>query len=448
MEKTDRERVIVLGASMAGLLAAHVLADRYADVVVIDRDDLAGDDAGRAHSETRRGVPHGGHLHNLLAAGLIALEDLIPGITEELAAGGAVLGDGTANVRWVVNGTHMPKPHSGLPLLSVSRPHLERRVRRRVRALPNVTFLERTEIAELLTTPDRSAVVGARVLQGDTHRDLTADLVVDATGRRTRTPSWLVEFGYPQVEEEQLTVNVGYTTQYYRLSEDRMPDEVSIDVGGSATVPRGALCAKIEDGCAVVTGYGIAGEYPPRDTAGFHDFLKSLAATDIYDAVHDQETLGEPLSYRFPANLRRRYERMDSFPTGLLVLGDAVCSFNPVYGQGMTVAALGARVLRDHVSRPAPVDPRAYLADYAAKAVDHVWELTTGADLVFPGVGGDPDEEQLAEYAYLDRLLDAASKDGRLLVAYARVAFLLDPAAALVAPEIQAAVERVSGQAG
>nr|BBA84066.1 FAD-binding monooxygenase [Streptomyces lavendulae] len=445
VENADRERVIVLGASMTGLLAAHVLADRYADVVVIDRDDLQGDDCGRAHNEPRRGVPHGGHLHNLLAAGLLALEDLLPGMTEELVSGGAVAGDGTAGVRWVVNGTRMPTPHSGLPLLSVSRPHLERRVRRRVRALPNVTFLERTEIAEPLTSADRSAVVGVRVLQGGTHRDLTADLVVDATGRRTRTPAWLAELGYPAVEEEQLTVNVGYTTQYYRLSADRMPGEVSIDVGGSATVPRGALCARIEDGRAVVTGYGMAGEYPPRDTAGFHDFLKSLAATDIYDTVHDQETIGEPLSYRFPANLRRRYERMESFPDGLLVLGDAVCSFNPVYGQGMTVAALGATVLRDHVSRPGPVDPKAYLADLAAKAVDHVWELTTGADRAFPGVGGEPTAEQLAEYAYLDRLLDAASRDGDLLVAYARVAFLLDPAAALAAPEIQEAVERALG---
>ncbi|MET9774610.1 FAD-dependent monooxygenase [Streptomyces sp. NPDC006367] len=447
MENTGRERVIVLGASMAGLLAAHVLADHYADVVVIDRDDLAGDDIGRGHSETRRGVPHGGHLHNLLAAGLLALEDLLPGITEELTAGGAVVGDGTADVRWVVKGTHMPKPRSGLPLLSVSRPHLERRVRRRVRSLAGVTFLERTEATELLTSPDRSTVAGVRVMEGGAHRDLTADLVVDATGRRTRTPGWLAELGYPAVEEEQLTVNVGYTTQYYRLSADRMPDEVSIDVSGSAAVPRGALCAKIEDGCAVVTGYGVAGEYPPRDTAGFHDFLKSLAAPDIHDVVHDQETLGEPLCYRFPANLRRRYERMDAFPDGLLVIGDAVCSFNPVYGQGMTVSALGATVLRDHVSRPAPVNPRAYLADLAARAVDHVWELTTGADLAFPGVGGEPTENQLAEYAYLDRLLDAASGDGRLLVAYARVAFLLDPSAALVSPEIQEAVDRAAGPA-
>ncbi|SDD13148.1 NAD(P)/FAD-dependent oxidoreductase [Actinokineospora iranica] len=444
MQTTDRGRAIVLGASMAGLLAARALADSYAEVVVVDRDDLAEDDRGKGHSETRRGVPHGGHLHNLLAAGLIAVEELFPGITGELSAAGAVVGDGTENVRWLVNGTRMPKPRSGLPLLSVSRPHLERRVRARVRALSTVVFQERVEIKGLLTDPARATVVGVRVAVGEDHRDLLADLVVDATGRRTRTPSWLTELGYGEVEEEKLTVNVGYTTQYYRLSEDRLVDEVSIDVGGSAAVPRGALCAKIEDGCAVVTGYGIAGAYPPRDTAGFHDFLKSLAATDIHEAVHDQEPLGDPLTYRFPANLRRRYERLPSFPDGLLVIGDAVCSFNPVYGQGITVAALGARVLREHVSRPGAVAPRTFLADLAARAVDHVWDLTTGADAAFPGVGGEPTEEQVAEQAYLDRFLAAAARDGDLLVAYARVAFLLDPAAALVAPEIQEAVARAS----
>ncbi|CCH32001.1 FAD-binding monooxygenase [Actinosynnema sp. NPDC047251] len=413
MEEADRDRVIVLGASMAGLLAARVLADRYAEVLVVDRDDLAADDTAEGHSTTRRGVPHGAHLHDLPAAGLLALEDLLPGITEEPTSNGAVAGDGTANVRWVVNGQRMPKPHSGLPLLSVSRPHLERRVRARVRALDNVTFWERTDVVEPLTTPDRSAVVGVRVERGGERRDLAADLVVDATGRRTRTLAWLTESGYPAVEEEQLAVNVGYTTQYHRLAGDRMAGEVSIDIGGTAAVPRGALCAKVEDGCAVVTGHGFAGAYTPHDVAGFHDFPELLAGTDIYDVVHDQERLGDPLSYRFPANLRRRYERMASFPAGLLVLGDAVCSFNPVYGQGM--AAVGAEVLRDHLARTGTPDPAAFFAELTATAVD--------------------------------QLLDAATRDGDLLIACARVAFLLDPSAALVAPEVQAAVARASGHA-
>lgn len=446
METSDRDRAIVLGGSMAGLLSAHVLADHYAEVLVIDRDDLVGEDNTTGHGVNRRGVPHGGHLHNLLAAGVLTLEELIPGLVDELARNGAVTGDGTQDVRWVVNGVHMPQPESGLPLLSVSRSHLEKRVRARVRARGNVSFLERTESKELITTRDARAVVGVRIADGDSERDLTADLVVDATGRRTRTPKWLADLDYSRVEEERLTINVGYTTQYYRVSGDRLSNDVSIDIGGTAAIPRGALLAEVEDGRVVVTGYGFAGAYPPRDTADFHDFLKSLAACDIHDAVHDLEVLGEPLTYRFPANLRRRYERMASFPDGLLVVGDAVCSFNPVYGQGMTVAALGARVLREHVARPGPVRPDEFFAELADSAIDHVWRLTTGADRVFPGVGGDLTEEEQAEQDYLDQLLAAAADNDDLLVAYARVAFLLDSSSSLATPDVRAEVARFAAE--
>ncbi|MDX2694349.1 FAD-dependent monooxygenase family protein [Streptomyces ipomoeae] len=153
------------------------------------------------------------------------------------------------------------------------------------------------------------------------------------------------------------------------------------------------------------------------------------------------------MAYRFPANLRRRYELMPSFPAGLLVLGDAVCSFNPVYGQGMTVAALGATVLRDHVARPGAPRAEEYFADLAERAVDAVWSMTTGADLAFPGVEGERTEEWREEQAYVGRLLEAATRDHSLLTAYARVVFLVDPPEALATPEIQAAVHAASQEA-
>ncbi|MGW5847219.1 FAD-dependent oxidoreductase [Streptomyces sp. NPDC055254] len=440
MANADRNRAIVLGASMAGLLAARVLADSYTDVVVVDRDDLGDHDCSGAHDCPRRGVPQGQHVHALLARGRHIIEELLPGITDELVATGAVAGDVTGNVRWLMDGQLMPKPHSDMLLLSMSRPHLEQAVRRRVRAVRNVTFLDRHDIAGLLTSDDNAAVTGVTVAHDGAERTLAADLVVDATGRRSRTPAWLKELGYPEVGEDQQKISVGYATQYFRLSPDQMVDEISIDVVASPTTPRGAICAKIEGDRAVVTAYGILGAYPPNDSEGFLDFLKSLSAPDIYDTVREHEPLADPIAYRFPANLRRRYERMASFPAGLLVLGDAVCSFNPVYGQGMTVAALGATVLRDHVSRPGAPSAGAYFTDLAERAVDNVWSMTTGADLAFPGVEGERTEELLEEQAYIDSLLQAATRDHSLLTAYARVVFLVDPPSALAAPEVQAAV--------
>ncbi|MEU3568924.1 FAD-binding monooxygenase [Kitasatospora sp. NPDC036755] len=443
MGTTDRNRAVVLGASMAGLLAARVLADSYREVLVVERDDLTEHVCADAHDCPRRGVPQGAHVHALLARGRQVLEEFFPGITGELTSDGAAAGDVTGQVRWVMNGHRMPKPHSDMLLLSMSRPFLEQRVRRRLRALPNVRVLERHDLVGLLTSPDDSAVVGVNVVSEGRGRSLAADLVVDATGRRSRTPAWLKALGYPAVEEEELRIGVGYATQYFRLPDEAMPDEISIDVVAAPETGRGAICARIENGRNVVTAYGILGDYPPSDSAGFLDFLKSLSAPDIHEAVRDQEPLGDPVAYRFPANLRRRYERLTAFPDGLLVLGDAVCSFNPVYGQGMTVAALGATVLRDHVTRPGAPRPAAFFADLARRAVDHVWSMTTGADLAFPGVEGERSAELLEEHAYLDRLLTAAAEDPSLLTAYARVVFLVDPPSALAAPEVVAAVEAV-----
>ncbi|MGD9486158.1 FAD-dependent monooxygenase [Streptomyces sp. TRM70308] len=441
----DHNRAVVLGASMAGLLAARVLADSYTDVVLVDRDDLTDREDADGHAAWRRGVPQGRHVHALLARGRHILDELFPGITEELIAAGARSGDVTGNVRWVMDGHRMPKPHSDMLLLSMSRPHVERHVRDRVRALPNVRFLARHDVTGLLTTEDGSAVTGVTVVDEGTARPLPADLVVDATGRRSRSPGWLKELGYGEVREDRQAISVGYATRYYRLRPELMADEVSIDVVASASLPRGAICAKIEGDRVVVTAYGYLGDYPPTDPEGFLAFLKSLSATDIHDTVHDQEPLGDPVAYRFPANLRRRYELMPALPDGLLVLGDAVCSFNPVYGQGMTVAALGATVLRDHAARPGAPRPGAFFTDLAARAVDDVWGMTTGADLAFPGVEGERTEELLREQEYLDRLLAAAAHDHSLLTAYARVVFLVDPPAALAAPEIQAAVSAASG---
>jgi 2-polyprenyl-6-methoxyphenol hydroxylase-like FAD-dependent oxidoreductase len=429
---------------MAGLLAARVLADGYTDVVVVDRDALEDHDCSGRHDCPRRSVPQARHVHALLARGRQIIEELFPGITDDLIAAGAVPGDVTGNVRRIINGRRMPKPYSDMLLLSMSRPLLEQLVRARVRELPNVSFLECRTIAGLLTSGDNSTVVGVSVADCGTVRPVSGDLVVDATGRRSRTPMWLRELGFPDVEQDQLKIGVGYATQCYRLPPERMNDDVSIDAVASASLPRGAGCARIEGGRALVTAYGFLGDYPPRDPDGFLTFLKSLSTPDIFDTVRNQEPMDDLYGYRFPTNLRRRYERMTAFPDGLLVLGDAVCSFNPVYGQGMTVASLGAMVLRDHVACAGAPSPGDYFADLAERAVDNVWSMTIAADLAFPDVEGERTDILLREQEYLDRLLEAATRDQALLIAFTRVVGLVDPPDALTTPEIQKALHRAS----
>jgi 2-polyprenyl-6-methoxyphenol hydroxylase-like FAD-dependent oxidoreductase len=193
MNQQIGDRAVVLGAGMAGLLVANVLADAYGQVTVIDRDQL---------SETsihRRGVPHGRHLHALAARGQQALEELFPGLTADLVASGAPAGSLLANARLYLSGHRLRQPDTGLVLLCASRPFLEAHLRARVRALPNVTLLDRCDVVGLATTPDGRRVTGARVLRradGSAEEVLGADLVVDASGRGSRPPLWLEALGY------------------------------------------------------------------------------------------------------------------------------------------------------------------------------------------------------------------------------------------------------------
>ena len=188
MNRQIGDRAVVIGASMAGLLAARVLADSYGQVTVIDRDELP---------ETpthRRGVPHGRHIHALAARGQQVLEELFPGLTAELVADGAPAGDMLTDARFYLSGHRLRQAHTGLMLLCASRPFLEGHVRARVRALPNVRFLDRCDVVGLATTPDGRRVTGVRVLRradGSAEELLGADLVVDASGRGSRTPAWL-----------------------------------------------------------------------------------------------------------------------------------------------------------------------------------------------------------------------------------------------------------------
>jgi 2-polyprenyl-6-methoxyphenol hydroxylase-like FAD-dependent oxidoreductase len=416
---------------MAGLLAARVLTDAYADVTVVDRDQLP---EGSAH---RRGVPHGRHIHGLLARGQAGLEELFPGLTAELVAQGAPTGDMLANTRLYLSGHRLQRTRSGAVVLSASRPLLEGRLRARIRALPTVTILDRCDVVGLVSTPGGRRITGVRVLRradGSAEEVLGADLVVDASGRGSRTPVWLEALGYPRPRQELVRIGLGYATRTYRLGPDALGGDVAIVQAATPAQPRSGALQLLEGGRAMLTLAGILGEHPPTEPDGFTAFARSLGFPDIYQAIRDAEPLDDPVPFRFPASVRNRYERMGRFPDGLLVVGDAVCSFNPVYGQGMTVAVLEALTLRRHLDRSGEPRPRRFLQDIA-RAVDVPWDMAVGGDLVFPDVPGRRTPKVRVLNAYVTRLHAAASTDATLARAFVRAAGLLDRPQALVRPD-------------
>jgi hypothetical protein len=281
-------------------------------------------------------------------------------------------------------------------------------------------------------------------VHGDADEDIPADLVVDATGRGSRAPAWLAGWGYPRVDEERIKINLTYTTRYYQLSHDPFDGDQSINPVASPAHPRGAFFTLLPGNRAQLSLTGVLGDQPPTDPAGFLAYVRSLPVPDIYDAIRDAEPLGDPVTHRFPASLRRRYELLPDFPDRLLVMGDAVCSFNPVYGQGMTVAAMEAMTLREQL-RLGPPQPRRFFADIA-RIIDVPWDIAAGGDLAFPEVAGRRTAKVRLGNAYMARVQRAMTRDPRVTTAFMRVAGLLDPPQALMRPGMLLRVLRNGGE--
>lgn len=435
------KRVVVLGGSMAGILAARVLAEHYAEVLVVERDHVLG------VKETRRGTPHAIHAHALHARGHIIVEELFPDLTEELSAAGVPTCD-LGEMHWYLNARRIKAAQTGLRTVMAPRPMLEGHLRDRVAALPNVTFLERHDILGVLATSDRGRIVGVRVEPADagtgtgtSEKRLEADLVVDTTGRGSRTPVWLEELGYRRPDEERVKIGLSYTTRHYEMYPGMLDGIPSINPIASPAHPRGAFCSKIGPNLVNLSLTGMLGDRAPSDPEAFLDYARSLPIPDIYETVRDAKPVFDPITFGFPASVRRRYERLDRFPDRYLVMGDAMCSFNPVYGQGMTVAAMEALALRERLRLGATPRPAEFFAE-AARIIDTPWEVSVGGDLDFPGVQGPRTMKVKIGNAYMARLQYAATKDPKLTEAFMRVAGLIDPPEALMRPRMLARVLR------
>lgn len=425
-------RAVVLGGSLAGLLAADVLAEVYPEVLVVDRDELAG------VTGPRRGVPHGRHAHGLVARGQQILEKRFPGLMADMEAAGVRPGDFSGDIRWYFNGMRLRPAVTGLLSVPCTRPVIERAVRGRVEAIRNVRFLEQHDIVGLETTPDAGRVTGVRVQPHDGSSGaevLRAELVVDTTGRGSRTPAWLEELGYARPAEDRVKVDLAYTTRHYRVPRDPFGTDIAIIAAATPSHPRGAFYYRLpgEGNRVELSLTGVLGDYPPTDPDGFLEFVRSLPVPEIYESVREAEPIDDPVMFRFPASVRRRYERLSRFPEGLLVMGDAVCSFNPVYAQGMAVAAIESRVLADQLEN-APVPPAREFFQAISRQIDSPWEFAAIADLGYSGVEGRRTAKVRMINAYIARLQRAAVHDETLTNAFMRVAGLIDEPTALLRP--------------
>jgi 2-polyprenyl-6-methoxyphenol hydroxylase-like FAD-dependent oxidoreductase len=423
------KHALVLGASLGGLLAARALAESFDRVTVIDRDPLL----GTGH---RKGVPQSQHAHAILAKGREVLEELFPGLTADLTAVGALAVDVVNDLNWHSGPDPLSREPSDLTALALSRPALEDYIRGRVAALPNVDIRGGLEALALLSTADRATVTGAQLfaIDGSGAEDLAADLVVDATGRGNRGMTWLTELGYEVPAEDTVKAGISYATREYQRRP--LPSGLlGVLTGVSPDYPYGAVALPMENDRWIVTAIGFAHDQPPTDVDGFDAYVKRLPIGDLHDLVQHARPLTEPKRFRVPASVRRRYERLARLPEGYLAFADALCAFNPIYGQGMTVAAVEATVLRDCLRQPGPGLPRRFYAD-AAKVIDIPWDMAVGGDLAFPFVEGRRTLKTRILNGYIRKLMRAAQVDPAVNLAFQRTVNLTHPPERLFAPSL------------
>ncbi len=381
-----KEHAVVIGSSVAGLLAARVLSDFFTVITIVERD------ARSSAAVPRSGVPQGRQTHVLLPGGTQVIERLFPGRLEDLIRRGAQKFD-YGRSRFHLDGHWMPRVKTELFSMAQTRPFLELHLNEWVSAIPNIRLIHGTGVRGLLLSRNNERVAGVRVSNSGVggEREIRADLVVDSSGRNSRLPEWLNKAGYGRVPETKINIDVGYTTATFRAPREILPDHpLMYIVGRPPEKTRVGALIQVEDGllCAGMAGYH--GDYPPADLRGFLAFARSLCEPDVHEVLAQAELVSQLAHFRVPVSTRRHYSSLRRFPAGILPIGDAISSFDPVFAQGMTAAALAVEILADCLRRH--VEPnKSFSREYLKRVesmVDIPWGLCCGENFKYPQTRG------------------------------------------------------------
>ena len=425
---------------MAGMLAARILCDHFGHVTVLERDTLP------ITPKIRAGVPQARHVHVLLARGQQIIESLFPGITEEFAAAGAERIDTARDFAWLTPAGWGLRFDSGIPVLALSRESIDHVVRRRVAATGRVEFLEDTEAAGLLAERARKAVAGVAVWRRSAGEGSTlfADFVVEASGRGSRAPMWLEALGYEKPAESVVNARLGYASRIFRRPPSFDPGWCGMfQQAAPPDHPRAGVVFPIEGGRMMVTLSGGGGEYPPVDEEGFLMFARKLRSPAIAELIRQSEPLSAIAGYRATENRWRHYETLQRRPERFVVLGDAACAFNPVYGQGITTAALGAVTLQRCLNAVPCGRVAGWFQQELAGNIHGPWTFAAGEDVRYRGMeGASLSLPVRLMHWYVDRVLELSTRDQAIRRSVLEVFHLLKQPDSLFQPQIAGSVLR------
>lgn len=422
-----RRTAVVIGAGIAGLTTARVLADRFGRVVLLDRDRL------EEAATVRRGVPQGAHGHVLLVAGQQTLGALFPGLVPELVEAGAVPFDPGLDLSLYRYGAIWPRTASGIQLVTFSRPLLDATLLRRVRALPNVEIRDGVAVAGLLGTADQ--VTGVRLDGGEV---INSELVVDCSGRGNRSDRWLGELDFPAPRAQEVKVGVGYATQLLRRGPDDLDSAAVFVLPSAPREKRAGLILPIEGDRWLISMGGWHGDFPAGDEAAFREHARSLPHPAMAALLRRCEPVSDILTHRFPSSRRRHFEELDQVPGGFVSLGDSICSFNPIYGQGMTCAAMEAVALGELLDRhgTAGVGLSRDFYREAARIIATPWRFAAGGDFAYPETQGSRPRGIRLLNTYSRQIQLAAQVDAEVRRTFTAVQHLITPPDVLRKPRM------------
>jgi 2-polyprenyl-6-methoxyphenol hydroxylase-like FAD-dependent oxidoreductase len=433
------EHAVVIGGSLGGLVAARALADHYARVTVLERDRLPDG------PDPRKGTPQARHIHVLLDAGRRVLERLFPGLVRDLVAAGAEDYDAVDDVEWISPAGRAIRFPSSLRLLGATRDLIEWGVRMRTTADARIRVRAGVDVTGLRLDPTGNRVVGLNLdaRDGAASDSLDAELVVDAAGRGSRAPQWLEALGYPRPRETVVNGFLGYASRFVRPPAGWKAEWKTFYVQCAPPARRrGGVIATVEGGRWIVTLIGGGKDYPPTDEDAFRAFARSLCDPRFAAAYEAAEPLTPIVGTKTTENRVRHYEDLARRPEGLLVTGDAACAFNPVYGQGMSAAAIAAEALGGCLAGCRPGRTAGLAARFQrrlAKANARPWLLATGEDYRYAEAEGPPPGRLTGlTHRYLDRVIALATRNRWVRQRFLEVVHLVRSPASLFAPGLLA----------
>ena len=414
---------------MAGLMAAAALSDAFREVVIIEKDELP------LGPELRKGVPQGAHVHTFLGYAVEAMHELLPGIMEDLYVAGAVKIRRNHDIWFHDTAGPTPIRDVGIVTPSVTRPLLEHATRQRVLALTNVRMRDATRL-KAFETDGEKRVTGILVEASGECERVAANLVVECSGRATRLPRWLEAQGLGEVPAQHLKISMGYTSGFFRPPHDLVGDRWACLMLAIPPGLRAAYLTPVDGGLWLATMYGRGGDMAPRDAEGFVEWARGLAHPIIHEKLARAEPVSSFRTYKIPIGVWNRYDQMTGFPGGLLPMGEALTSFNPMYGQGISLSAGQALALRSALADGPDGELAARYFAGCHELNRTGWSVMETFDLAYVSTIGECPadiEDRWRMSAAIRRLSEQDSEVHALRV---RVTHLLDPSSVLARPDI------------